>query len=387
MEASQVEDSNYKWLLMAVDSSRVATILVSIILIIYGSFRSLHLEASKQSESTGSEDNEGDSKPSFLFFQNFSDFHTISTTQALLLPLGASCSLLFMFFFFEKIQLLFAVLTVVLGTVALSFLLLPFCQYILLPIGNPNCKISFGSCGRFTKAELLALIISLSLVMVWLVTGHWILMDALAMGLCISMIAYLRLPSLKVSMLLLVGLVIYDVFWVYFSVYFFKDNVMVKVATQPAANPISFVADKLGSTGSNYDYPFSRQLSLPGKLVFPSYSGNGQMSMLGLGDIVMPGLLLSFVLRFDNHKRQTSSAYNGESKIKYFYCSLIGYFVGLLTATIVSEVYKSAQPALLFLVPSTLLPLLVIGYLNGDLKEMWSNPFANITSKLKQVEI
>jgi hypothetical protein len=38
--------------------------------------------------------------------------------------------------------------------------------------------------------------------------------------------------------------------------------------------------------------------------------------------------------------------------------------LGLLTATIVSEVYKSAQPALLFLVPSTLLPLLVIGYLN-----------------------
>jgi hypothetical protein len=37
---------------------------------------------------------------------------------------------------------------------------------------------------------------------------------ALAMGLCISMIAYLRLPSLKVSILLLLGLVVYDVFWV-----------------------------------------------------------------------------------------------------------------------------------------------------------------------------
>ena len=47
-----------------------------------------------------------------VFFFSYLDFHTISTTQALLLPLGASCSLLFMFFFFEKIQLLFAVLTV-----------------------------------------------------------------------------------------------------------------------------------------------------------------------------------------------------------------------------------------------------------------------------------
>ena len=34
------------------------------------------------------------------------------------------------------------------------------------------------------------------------------------MGLCISMIAYIRLPSLKVSTLLLIGLLVYDVFWV-----------------------------------------------------------------------------------------------------------------------------------------------------------------------------
>ena len=42
----------------------------------------------------------------------------------------------------------------------------------------------------------------------------------------------------------------------------------------------------------------------------------------------MPGLLLSFVLRFDKHKRQKSTNINEEAKIKYFHCSLIGYFVG-----------------------------------------------------------
>lgn len=380
------ESSAYKWLLMTLDSSRVATLVVSVLLIIYGSFRSLGLDTPTQADSEDNAENDA-SKPSFLFFHNFSsDFHTISSTQAMLLPVGASCSLLFMFFFFDKFQSIFALCTIVLGTIAFSFLLLPLCQYILRPIANPNCKVSFGTCGRFTQAELLALFCSLFLVMVWMMTGHWILMDALAMGLCISMIAYLRLPSLKVSILLLLGLVVYDVFWVYFSVYIFKDNVMVKVATQPADNPISFVADKIGSI-TYEEVPSSRHLSLPGKLVFPSYSEQGRMSMLGLGDIVMPGLLLSFVLRFDNHKRQTSTNLSEESKIKYFHCSLVGYFLGLLTATIVSEVYKSAQPALLFLVPSTLLPLLVIGYLNGDLREMWSNPFGNIATKLKQIEI
>jgi hypothetical protein len=42
---------------------------------------------------------------------------------------------------------------------------------------------------------------------------------------------------------------------------------------------------------------------------------------------------------------------------------LIGYFLGLLTATVSSEVFKAAQPALLYLVPFTLLPLLTMAYL------------------------
>ena len=52
----------------------------------------------------------------------------------------------------------------------------------------------------------------------------------MGMGLCVAFIAFVRLPSLKVSTLLLSGLLIYDVFWVFFSSYLFKANVMVKVS-------------------------------------------------------------------------------------------------------------------------------------------------------------
>ena len=45
------------------------------------------------------------------------------------------------------------------------------------------------------------------------------------------------------------------------------------------------------------------KLSLPGKLVFPSNHNVGHFSMLGLGDIVMPGLLLCFVMRYDAYKK------------------------------------------------------------------------------------
>jgi len=220
-------------------------------------------------------------------------------------------------------------------------------------------------------------------VIVWILTGHWLLMDALGMGLCVAFIALVQLPSLKVSTLLLVGLLVYDVFWVFFSSYIFSTNVMVKVATRPAENPIGLLAKKLHLTSSGNDSP---KLSLPGKLVFPSLQNAGHFSMLGLGDIVMPGLLLCFVLRFDAYKRNQLSSEPGVppplnmlQKITYFHCSLVGYFLGLVTSTISSEVFQAAQPALLYLVPFTLLPLLIMAYLKGDLMRMWHEPFRTKT--------
>ena len=62
---------------------------------------------------------------------------------------------------------------------------------------------------------------------------------ALGAGLCVSILAILRLPSLKVSFLLLVGLLVYDVFWVFLSSRFFHSNVMVYVATKKSINPVS----------------------------------------------------------------------------------------------------------------------------------------------------
>jgi signal peptide peptidase-like protein 3 len=117
-------------------------------------------------------------------------------------------------------------------------------------------RISFGIVGRYTLSEIVAFSLSIMLVLIWIITGHWLFMDGknkncslifyrilefylvIATGLCISFIALVRLPNLKVSALLLFGLVIYDVFWVYFSHYIFTTNVMVRVATREAENPV-----------------------------------------------------------------------------------------------------------------------------------------------------
>lgn len=138
--------------------------------------------------------------------------------------------------------------------------------------------------------------------------------------------------------------------------------------------------------------------------------------MLGIGDIVMPGLLLCFVLRYDNYKKQANGEVPGPGnvsgrmqRVSYFHCTLIGYFVGkwrwmcfsdnnsgiqtqfwsgtcgwcavvagLLTATVASRIHRAAQPALLYLVPFTLLPLLTMAYLKVRSGKCYIHPEINI---------
>lgn len=97
------------------DSSRVSTFLISILLIVYGSFRSLNMEQEarereKEKERsnllTGITSTSGTSDSG-----NNGSVQTLDTMHALCLPLGASISLLVMFFFFDSMQMLFAICT------------------------------------------------------------------------------------------------------------------------------------------------------------------------------------------------------------------------------------------------------------------------------------
>ena len=118
----------YQWAYSIVDSSRVSTFFISILLIVYGSFRSLALEEdNKNQEAQDAKDKENNVKTE----ERTTGIQTLDSLQAMCLPLGASISLLVMFFFFDSMQMLFAICTAVIATVALAFLLLPMCQYLM----------------------------------------------------------------------------------------------------------------------------------------------------------------------------------------------------------------------------------------------------------------
>lgn len=99
------------------DSSRISTFLISILLIVYGSFRSLNMEQEarereKEKERsnllTGITSNSSAGSPDGA---NGGRVQTLDTMHALCLPLGASISLLIMFFFFDSMQMLLAICT------------------------------------------------------------------------------------------------------------------------------------------------------------------------------------------------------------------------------------------------------------------------------------
>lgn len=96
--------------------------------------------------------------------------------------------------------------------------------------------ITLHSCGGLAikNDQMLLGCIGVSAVLCWLLTGAWLLNNVLGVCFCMAFISFIRLPNLKVCAVLLGGLFVYDVFWVFFSEGLFGDNVMVAAATKQA---------------------------------------------------------------------------------------------------------------------------------------------------------
>ena len=213
-------------------------------------------------------------------------------------------------------------------------------------------------------------IISLFLAVVALayfnfIAKPWWLTNLIGFAFAYSTLQIMSPTTSWTGTLLLSALFVYDIYFVFFT------PLMVAVATQ---------------------------LDIPVKLIFPRPSGplenpsKQAFSMLGLGDVVLPGMMIGFALRFDLYLfylRQQTQRIMKDSKSEvtkatwhpatggwgercwtsrdellksrhfqgvlfpktYFRASVIGYILGMLCTFGVMEVYSHAQPALLYLVP------------------------------------
>ncbi|KAI9918236.1 hypothetical protein PsorP6_012282 [Peronosclerospora sorghi] len=266
--------------------------------------------------------------------------------------------------------------------------------------------------------DLLALAISLGLSLFWFCTRFqsysWVIQDVFGVCFCLVFLWTARLTNLKVATVLLVLVFLYDVFMVFISPFFFHESVMIKVATGGAE---SSVPDGVPS-GYCLRYPSDTKHDchsevMPILLRVPKMlDWRADTSLLGLGDIVLPGLLLVFCARYDyatrgqlfgsplplhgNISSQRPGCYSsaittfdrnfemsGEldsTRENYLcrhglFCLLMwGYTFGLLLANIGIILTGSGQPALMYLVPCTLGLLAIVGWRRRILKQLWEGP-------------
>lgn len=100
----------------------------------------------------------------------------------------------------------------------------------------------------------------------------------------------------------------------------------------------------------------------PRDLVVTGFSSTN-FAMLGLGDIVIPGIFVALLLRFDNSQKK--------GRQTYFIAGYAAYIIGLVTTMVVMHVFKHAQPALLYLVPACLGIPILLSLVLGDQAQLF----------------
>ncbi|KAG1681865.1 Minor histocompatibility antigen H13 [Nymphon striatum] len=274
---------------------------------------------------------------------------TMTKKDAAMFPLIASAALFGLYIFFrvfskEHINLLLTGYFFFLGVLALAHIISPIVKRAI-PASFPNevYHLLFHQGEGDAQEELinykfdrkdLICIFMCSIVGVWyLWKKHWIANNLFGLAFAINGVELLHLNSVVTGCILLGGLFFYDIFWV--SI-FISDNC---VAFQQIGMifPQDILENGLGATN---------------------------FAMLGLGDIVIPGIFIALLLRFDQTTKRKCNL--------YFCTSFTAYILGLLLTIFIMHFYKHAQPALLYLVPACIgLPLLM-ALIMGDIKELFS---------------
>ncbi|KAI9914534.1 hypothetical protein PsorP6_007842 [Peronosclerospora sorghi] len=275
----------------------------------------------------------------------------MKTEDAYMFPLigsGVLFGLYMLFKIFDKdlVNLLLTSYFALIGAYSLTEAFSPFVLRVLF---NGNCKaykrnITVPFYGVYklvlSQAWVLTFVFASAFAAAWFYTKHYVLNNIFGISLSIKGIEALSLGSFKVGAILLSGLFFYDIFWV------FGTDVMVTVAT-------------------SFDAPI--------KLIFPrefaTDTEKQKNSILGLGDIVIPGIFVALLLRYDAHRANVVTNEQAFPK-PFFHVNMTAYILGLVATVGVMYLFNAAQPALLYLVPACLGSALVTAFVRGEFTEL-----------------
>jgi minor histocompatibility antigen H13 len=283
---------------------------------------------------------------------------TMSQKDAYMFPVVGSCVLfglylLFKFFSKEYINYLLTGYFLLFGIGAMVMSYSPFIGlFFPSALKTKEYKVSFSFFTHLpfvtpdmvgfsaTVVDMITFVFCVALSAWYVMEKHWIANNIMGFAFSLQAISMLNLGSYKIGCSLLGGLFIYDIFWV------FATDVMVTVA---------------------------RSFDAPVKLLFPKdvFADEFEFAMLGLGDIVIPGVFIALLLRFDAQLAGHKLGDNSYSFPKtYFHVDCVAYVLGLATTIGVMHCFQAAQPALLYLVPYCIGASLITAVAKGNLGEL-----------------
>ncbi|PPD94305.1 hypothetical protein GOBAR_DD08677 [Gossypium barbadense] len=277
-----------------------------------------------------------------------SGFVDINTMSAVLFVVFASCFLVMLyklmsFWFVEVLVVLFCIG----GVEGLQMCLVALLSSWFQRFAESFIKVPFF--GAVSHLTLAVCPFCIAFAVVWAVYRRisfaWIGQDILGIALIITVLQIVRVPNLKVGTVLLGCAFLYDIFWVFASKWLFHESVMIVVAR----------GDRSGEDG------------IPMLLKIPRmFDPWGGYSVIGFGDIILPGLLVAFSLRYD-------WLANMNLRAGYFVWAMTAYGLGLLVTYVALNLMDGhGQPALLYIVPFTLGTFITLGKKRGDLKTLWT---------------
>ncbi|XP_038596029.1 signal peptide peptidase-like 2B isoform X1 [Tachyglossus aculeatus] len=286
------------------------------------------------------------------------DDETVDVTPIMICVFVVMCCsmLVLLYYFYDQLVYMIIGIFCLASSTGLYSCLSPFVRR--LPFGK--CRVPDNNLPYFHKRPqvrmLLLAVFCISVSVVWGVFRNedqwaWVLQDALGIAFCLYMLKTIRLPTFKGCTLLLMVLFIYDVFFVFITPFLTKSgtSIMVEVAAGPSD---SATHEKLPMV-----------LKVPRLNASPLALCDRPFSLLGFGDILVPGLLVAYCHRFDIQV---------QSSRVYFVACTIAYGIGLLVTFVALALMQMGQPALLYLVPSTLITSFSVALWRKELTMFWT---------------
>uniref|UniRef100_A0A0K0E7L4 Signal peptide peptidase n=1 Tax=Strongyloides stercoralis TaxID=6248 RepID=A0A0K0E7L4_STRER len=243
-----------------------------------------------------------------------------------------------------------------------------------IDIGIFNDKISFYS--------IIGYLLGFLITILWYCNKDkpysFMLLNFINLCISINLISLLEAYRFIWIIVVMIGLLLYDFFMVFVTPYITPDgcSMMIKAATgkdcQSPEQKAKMAYDEWEPLPSP-EQNFIHTSIAPMVFLFPRLADSMlscldlsieleyRPTILGMGDVVIPGIAVAFAHHADK--------FLFKQKTYYGIFSIIGYSIGLITTMFALEYMQMAQPALIYLVPFTLLSIIIPTLVRKEFKK------------------